>query len=91
MGTSNLVHNTCMGDATRVWNKAPLSITNSISIYQAKKEIKDYVNKQDISSLPKLAPTGVLAYWSWHSCVPAYWSWHSCVPALNVRPIYKHD
>ena len=34
--------NTFVGNATRLWNKAPLSIKNSKSISTAKKEIKKY-------------------------------------------------
>ena len=32
----------CIGDATRMWNEAPPSITNTKSILTAKKEIKSF-------------------------------------------------
>ena len=34
--------NTCIGNATRLWNKAPNAIKNSKSISVAKKEIKAF-------------------------------------------------
>ena len=40
--TEPLTLNTFIGNATRLWNKAPLVIKNSKSISVAKKEIKQY-------------------------------------------------
>ena len=39
-GMSELVRSSCIGDATRQWNKAPPMVKNVISLYLAKKEIK---------------------------------------------------
>ena len=36
-GMTELVRNTCIGDATRLWNKAPIEVKNSKSIISAKK------------------------------------------------------
>ena len=43
IGLKNLTKNTCVSDAIRVWNKAPVQVTSSLTVYQAKKEIKNYV------------------------------------------------
>ena len=40
IGKSNVVQRSCVSDAIRVWNLAPMSVTNSTSLYQAKNEIK---------------------------------------------------
>ena len=37
---STLSINSCVGDGTRLWNKAPLNVKNASSIWSAKKEIK---------------------------------------------------
>ena len=42
-GTSNVATKTFVGDATRLWNKVPIEIKNSESLYTAKKLIKTYV------------------------------------------------
>ena len=42
-GMTELVRNTCIGDATRLWNKAPLVVKTAKTIYAAKKEIKKFV------------------------------------------------
>ena len=42
-GSSTLIINSCIGDATRLWNKAPDVIKNSNSIATAKSEIKKFV------------------------------------------------
>ena len=39
IGKTNLTHKTCVSDSIHLWNKAPKSITESASLYQAKKEI----------------------------------------------------
>ena len=41
-GMTDLVRNSCIGDATRLWNKAPIEVKNSRSIFTAKKEIKKF-------------------------------------------------
>ena len=41
--TKELTKNTCISDAIRVWNMAPISITSCLTLYQAKKEIKSFV------------------------------------------------
>ena len=43
IGKSNLVQKTCVSDAIRLWNMAPLPITNCTSLNQAKSEIKKFV------------------------------------------------
>ena len=42
IGKSNLVQKSCVSDAIRLWNLAPPNITESNTLYQAKKEIKKY-------------------------------------------------
>ena len=42
-GSSTLIINSCIGDATRLWNEAPDVIKNSNSIAAAKSEIKKFV------------------------------------------------
>ena len=42
IGKSNIVQRSCVNDAIRLWNLAPPNITESSSLYQAKKEIKKY-------------------------------------------------
>ena len=42
-GMTELVRNTCIGDATRLWNKAPPQIKTANTIFAAKKEIKKFV------------------------------------------------
>ena len=43
-GSSNLVTNSFIGDATRLWNRAPEAIKTAGSIFCAKQEIKKYVS-----------------------------------------------
>ena len=43
IGKTLLAQKTCVSDAIHVWNSAPLSITNSATLSQAKTEIKKYV------------------------------------------------
>ena len=43
LGKSTLTQGTCLSDAIKIWNSAPLTITNNISLFVAKKEIKKYV------------------------------------------------
>ena len=42
-GSSTLIINSCIGDATRLWNRAPEGIKNSNIIATAKSEIKKFV------------------------------------------------
>ena len=42
-GKSCISQKTCMNDAIRIWNLAPDKITSAQSLYQAKREIKIYV------------------------------------------------
>ena len=46
-GMSELVRNSCIGDATRLWNKAPQVIKDAKSLFSAKTKIKCFA-----SSLP---------------------------------------
>ena len=41
-GSTIIALNTYQNDATRIWNKAPISIKSSLSLYLAKKEIKKF-------------------------------------------------
>ena len=43
-GTSNLMVNSCIGDATRLWNRAPEGIKTSKTLFSAKMEIKKFVS-----------------------------------------------
>ena len=43
IGRSSLLQSTSTSDAIKVWNKAPSSVTESMSLYQAKKAIKAFV------------------------------------------------
>ena len=43
IGKTNLSQKTCISDAIRIWNQAPDSVTNSLTVTQAKNEIKKYV------------------------------------------------
>ena len=45
VGLSTLTQKTCVSDAIKLWNVAPLTITGSLSLYQAKKEIHSFVRK----------------------------------------------
>ena len=40
--------NSFIGDAARLWNKAPISIRNAKTLGTAKKEIKDFCKKLPI-------------------------------------------
>ena len=42
-GSSNLVLNSFIGDATRLWNRAPEELKSSKTLYSAKTEIKKFV------------------------------------------------
>ena len=42
-GNTNLLSKTCISDAIRIWNQAPMNIKTSSSLYSLKKSIKDYV------------------------------------------------
>ena len=46
-GMSELVRNSCIGDATKLWNKASIAVKAATTIFSAKKEIKKFA-----SSLP---------------------------------------
>ena len=43
IGKSALTQKTCVSDAIYLWNRAPKDVTESKTIYQAKKEIKSFV------------------------------------------------
>ena len=43
-GMSDLVRNSCLRDATKLWNKAPLEVKTAKSIISAKKEIKKFAS-----------------------------------------------
>ena len=43
IGKTLIVQKTSVSDAIRVWNNTPKSITGSVSLYQAKKEIRKFV------------------------------------------------
>ena len=42
VGTSTIAQKTCISDAIRKWNIAPELLKNSKSLFQAKREIKNY-------------------------------------------------
>ena len=42
VGTSTIAQKTCISDAIRQWNIAPELLKNSKSLFQAKREIKNY-------------------------------------------------
>ena len=42
IGRTQLTQTTCISDAIKMWNAAPCAITESRSLYQAKREIKKY-------------------------------------------------
>ena len=42
-GSSIIALNTYQNDASRIWNKAPISIKSCLSLYKAKKEIKKFL------------------------------------------------
>ena len=48
VGKSNLTKNTSTSDAIRIWNQAPIAVTESITIKQAKKAIKEYAESLPI-------------------------------------------
>ena len=48
IGRSNLTQSTCISDAIKLWNAAPGAITESKSLYQAKREIKKFVRSLPI-------------------------------------------
>ena len=43
VGRSLLTQNTCISDAIKLWNMTPDVITETKTLYQAKKQIKNYV------------------------------------------------
>ena len=43
IGKSLLAQKSCVSDAIHLWNQAPDAVTSSLSLYQAKKEIKKFV------------------------------------------------
>ena len=45
VGKSLLTQKSCISDAIHLWNMAPVSVTSSYSLYQAKKEIRKYVKQ----------------------------------------------
>ena len=42
IGKTIMSQKTCVSDAIHVWNKAPIKVTESSTIYQAKKAIREY-------------------------------------------------
>ena len=48
VGKSDLTRNTCISDAIRLWNRAPLNVTSCLTVQQAKKEIKLFVRSLPI-------------------------------------------
>ena len=48
IGRSQLTQSTCISDAIKLWNTAPTCITESKSLYQAKREIKKFVKSLPI-------------------------------------------
>ena len=42
-GKTDITQNTCVNDAIRLWNHTPKTVTESNSIYEAKKQIKSFV------------------------------------------------
>ena len=45
IGKSQLTQKSCISNAIHLWNLAPVSVTGSLSLYQAKAEIKKYVRQ----------------------------------------------
>ena len=43
IGKTPIVQKTCASDAIHLWNSSPKSVTESVSLYQVKKEIKKFV------------------------------------------------
>ena len=43
IGRKDLTRKTCISDAVRVWNKAPIKVTTSLTVFKTKKEIKEFV------------------------------------------------
>ena len=48
IGVTALTQKTCVSDAIHLWNRSPKSVTESKSVYQAKKEIKSFVKSLPI-------------------------------------------
>ena len=48
MGCSNRLRNTAICHGIRIWNKAPVSVQESKSLYQAKNAIKTFVKSLPI-------------------------------------------
>ena len=53
-GNSTITQETFINDATKAWNKAPVSIKESKSQFNAKKHIKDFVKTLQQKSLPTI-------------------------------------
>ena len=53
IGSSSQSLNSFIGDATRLWNKAPDTIKESTSLYSAKVEIKKFVSTIPIKCVPR--------------------------------------
>ena len=43
IGKTNLTQKSCVSDAIRLWNIAPMTVTSSMSLARAKIEIQKYV------------------------------------------------
>ena len=48
IGRKELTKSTCISDAIRVWNRALITVTSSLTVAQAKKEIKSFVKSLPI-------------------------------------------
>ena len=42
-GSTNLISKTCISDAIKVWNLAPMDIKSCNSLYSLKRKVKDFV------------------------------------------------
>ena len=48
VGRSNVLQNTCISDAIKLWNRAPVCITTCESFFTAKKEIRNQCDKIEL-------------------------------------------
>ena len=48
IGKTALVQKTCVSDLIHIWNRAPKSVTDSKTLYQAKRVIKSFVTSLPI-------------------------------------------
>ena len=48
LGSTTLISKTCISDAIKIWNHAPIDIKNSKSLYSVKKKVKEYVRSLPI-------------------------------------------